>query len=431
MNQVQSFVLLILFITSNITCNAEKVFTTEDKTYENNIKTVLLYPQYNPSDSTGPINPPIVHISQPYPLVLEFDELGNNYNSYYVKIIHCNADWTVSTLSPVNYLDDYDEFYITSRRGSVNTRIPYVHYMYNLPKVTMTGNFLVKVYRNSDEDDFILTRRFCVYDNQISVYPTVKFSTDPSVRNVNEQVDFNINYGNVEVINPVQNLKVVLRQNNRWNKAITGLIPTTINQENSYLEYFYFNRENNFPGGNEYRIIEIKSALFNGMNVMKVTRDLNHAEAIVYPDKSRAGEAYVQPLVPDMDGKFYIVNQETGDTEIMADYMLVTFNFESPTPAPGKVYVFGGLTDWKLDKSFEMSYNNETKKYSCQVLLKQGVYNYSYVLANPQNGVVDEDYYEGSYSITQNIYDILVYYRPFGSRADLLLGYKSVNYLKR
>jgi hypothetical protein len=248
---------------------------------------------------------------------------------------------------------------------------------------------------------------------------------------VNEQVDFNINYGNVEVINPVQNLKVVLRQNNRWNKAITGLIPTTINQENSYLEYFYFNRENNFPGGNEYRIIEIKSALFNGMNVMKVTRDLNHAEAIVYPDKSRAGEAYVQPLVPDMDGKFYIVNQETGDTEIMADYMLVTFNFESPTPAPGKVYVFGGLTDWKLDKSFEMSYNNETKKYSCQVLLKQGVYNYSYVLANPQNGVVDEDYYEGSYSITQNIYDILVYYRPFGSRADLLLGYKSVNYLKR
>jgi len=36
-------------------------------------------------------------------------------------------------------------------------------------------------------------------------------------------------------------------------------------------------------------------------------------------------------------------------------------------------------------------------------------------------------YFEGSFNNTENRYDILVYYRPPGSRSDLLIGYQEVN----
>lgn len=408
---------------------AQPEFATEDRTYDRNIRTVLLYP--NTNSVTDPLQPPVVPMGQPVPLQLEFDELGTTFRNYYVKIINCNADWTISSLAAINYMDDYNEFFISDRRISQGTRFPYIHYKFILPRVKVSGNYIVKVYRDYNEDDFVLSRRFSVYENVAGIFPTVKFSTDPSARNTRQQVDFNIDYSRLDIVNPMQNLRVVLRQNHRWDNAITDLKPVVLNEQNRYLEYFYFNQENNFNGGNEFRVIEMKSAMYSGFNIMKVKRDSNRAQAFVYPEKSRAGEAYTQPLIPDFDGKYYILNQETGDKEIMPDYMYVTFTLETPSPVEGKVYVMGGMTDWKLDKSFEMTYNFETKKYTCQVLLKQGMYNYRYVLADRTTGKANESYFEGSHSITQNQYDVLVYYRPFGSRADRLIGYRSLNYLGR
>jgi hypothetical protein len=418
---------LLLF---SICCYSQKPFTTDDEIYNKNIKTVLLYPSRNGA-ITDVLNPPIVPIDQSTPLVLEFDELGTEFKNYYVKIFNCNADWTISSLSAIQYMEEYNEFFINDRKISVGTRFPYIHYKFFLPKVFISGNYIVKVYRDYNEDDYIISRRFSVFENTAGVSAEVKFSTDPSVRNINQQIDFNIDYSKLDIINPMQSIKVFLRQNHRWDKTISTLRPVTVNQEIRRLEYFYFNRENNFKGGNEFRIIDIKSSNFNGYNIAKVKRDSNRSEAIVYTEKSRATEAYSQPLIADFDGKFIIQNYETGDAESYADYMYVTFSFESEEPANGKVYVIGGMTDWKLNKSFEMTYNSETKKYTCQGLLKQGVYNYIYVLANPTTKQIDETIYEGSHSITQNNYDILVYYRPFGARSDLLIGYKNVNYLGR
>jgi hypothetical protein len=61
------------------------------------------------------------------------------------------------------------------------------------------------------------------------------------------------------------------------------------------------------------------------------------------------------------------------------------------------------------------------------LLLKQGYYNYLYV-TKPVNGtVVDFSNTEGNYWGTENNYTILVYYRPFGARADECIGYSTLN----
>jgi hypothetical protein len=47
-------------------------------------------------------------------------------------------------------------------------------------------------------------------------------------------------------------------------------------------------------------------------------------------------------------------------------------------------------------------------------------------VAGAQGSAPDEIYFEGSHRETENQYDLLVYYRPPGSRADLLIGYQTV-----
>jgi hypothetical protein len=69
--------------------------------------------------------------------------------------------------------------------------------------------------------------------------------------------------------------------------------------------------------------------------------------------------------------------------------------------------------------------------YHTQILLKQGFYNYAYVLVSPQDGKVNETYFEGSFFNTENHYEIIVYYRPVGSRTDLIVGYTLVRHNPR
>ena len=55
-------------------------------------------------------------------------------------------------------------------------------------------------------------------------------------------------------------------------------------------------------------------------------------------------------------------------------------------------------------------------------LLKQGFYNYLYYVDGAENPYA----YDGNHFQTENQYEVLVYTRPIGERADLLVGYTEV-----
>jgi hypothetical protein len=426
--RVTNLLLIILFCNSGFLW-AEKIFMTDDATYEDNIKTVLLYPTENGTDLRDMINPPLMPMAQTSFMKLEFDELGSDYQNYFIKIINCNADWSLSQLNAIQYLNEFNEYQITDRQISFNTRFPYIHYKINLPKIKITGNYLVMVYRNSDEKDFIITKRFVLYDNAIGIKMDPKFPLSVSDRNSGQQIDFMINYGQYNLINPLQNLKVILRQNHRWDNAITGLKPVFFNESAGSLEYYFSNSESSFKGYNEFRFFDIRSNRFNGLNVAKATFDADKTEIILRDDANKSTQPY--SLIPDfMDGKYIIQNYESGDSEIQPDYVFVTFVLNAPK-AEGRVYLIGALTNWRTDRNYEMKYNTAINKYTCRVLLKQGQYNYRYTLVPQATESKDESFFEGSYNLTQNIYDILVYYRPFGALSDQVIGYQSINYQGR
>ena len=78
----------------------------------------MLYPQMQGQrDNIRPAAAPL----QAQNLVLEFDDLQAQRSNYYVKIIHCNYDWTKSTLQDLDFLTDYNEYPINDYDFSANT----------------------------------------------------------------------------------------------------------------------------------------------------------------------------------------------------------------------------------------------------------------------------------------------------------------------
>src|SRR5690606_33648071 len=122
----------------------------------------------------------------------------------------------------------------------------------------VSGNYILKVYNGYNSDEVVITRRFMVVNNKVEIKPTVKEATNVTERFARQEVDFTVNHQNTPILNPYDNIKVVLMQNYRWDNAITGLVPRYIN--GTSLDYNY-EEENVFDGSNEFRNFDIKSLI--------------------------------------------------------------------------------------------------------------------------------------------------------------------------
>ena len=113
---------------------------------------------------------------------------------------------------------------------------------------------------------------------------------------------------------------------------------------------------------------------------------------------------------------------------LRTDYGLVLFALDKNVPFyDADVYLFGKLTDWKIQEKFKMAYSEKLEVYAVDVLLKQGYYNYNYAIVKKGTSKADLKELEGNWFETENEYTILVYYRPFGARYDQLVGAITIN----
>ncbi|MCI0750532.1 MAG: DUF5103 domain-containing protein, partial [Flammeovirgaceae bacterium] len=106
-----------------------KVLEYEDKSYEAPIKTVRLY---SSDIRAGEFRPAVTRNGQ-WNLLLEFDDLKSERDTYYLRILHCHQDWTASNLRDLDYMTQFNEFPINNFDFSIDTQIPYVHYYITLP----------------------------------------------------------------------------------------------------------------------------------------------------------------------------------------------------------------------------------------------------------------------------------------------------------
>jgi hypothetical protein len=401
--------------------NLSKRLVLDNQVYEENIKTVRLYPIQDVYDEV--IQPAVISIQSNRNLVLEFDQLYGDFQSYYARLIHCDANWEKSRLSNNDFLAQFNDFPITDYQYSFGTRMPYVHYRWEVPHVERTGNYVIKVYRQGNEADLILTRRFMVYDNRIQIDAIVGMSDGIVERDYNQQLNFSIRYPDLNIKNPMEEINVIIRQNKRWDNVLSNLPPTSFKLDLKTIEYRYFNLENNFQGGNEFRHFDLRSVNILGQNIASIDRKENRVDAFILKDELNT---HRQSTFEDINGEYVIDNLETDPPEITSDYVFVHFFLESP-PRSEAIFVLGALSDWKCDDDNLMTYDTQLNGYTKSILLKQGWYNYIYYMPESE----DPYLYEGSYFETENLYEILVYYRPIGALADQLIGYNNIIHNRR
>ena len=404
-----------------------KMLVLEDKIYEPDTRTVLFYA--NTGKEADVLEPPTISLGTGNVLRLEWDEMGNTYHNYYYKILPCTWDWKPGILQDMEITEQYNEFVMDGYELSSGTRVPFVHYFANVPRVKLSGNYVLMVYREGKKEDVVITRRFVVFENQVGIAPEVKFAAGVGERFTRQQVDFNISYGQFPAINPVQSMKVVVRQNGRWDNAIVGLAPFFVRDLERTLDYHLVDLTNTFAGGNEWRSFDIRSIRFKRFGVNDLKFDNNRADAWLNLDGSRNLRNY--SFFIDANGRFAIGKAEAEDGNITADYVFTHFYLKPPADMGDKdVYVFGALSDWRLDPAFRLRPDSANAGVlTTTVPLKQGYYNYGYATM-PRGSTAQPDLteLEGTYNLTENYYDILVYYKQIGARYDQLIGYTRVAY---
>lgn len=378
----------------------------------NTIKTITF------KGSTNESQLPILKLGDP--LVLEFDALTGNEPDFYYVIEHFNYDWTPSNLVKSEYLRGFDNQRIVDYKNSFNTYQIYSHYMLQIPNqqtrgLLVTGNYLISIW--NDNDDLVFSRKFMVYEDLVDVGVVIKRSRDVTYIDKKQSVDIVINNNNFNFNNPLENVKSLIIQNNNLNTAIANVKPqyTLGNQ----LVYKYTS-ETSFWGGNEYLYFENKDVRAANVGVQFIDlKEIYHN--YLFTNTSRANQLYTYN--PDINGNFLITALDAQDVSIEADYTMMHFALQYPELKDGgAVYVYGNFNNFALEPENQLKYNSETGLYECAFPLKQGFYNYKYVVTD-RNGALNEGAVSGNFYQTENNYKVVVYYRDLGARYDRLIGF--------
>ncbi|WP_462248332.1 type IX secretion system plug protein [Ekhidna sp.] len=364
---------------------------------------------------------PIVGLNTSDRLLLSFDLLTDQFENLSARIIHCNKDWNKSVLRDMEFLGQINNYRITEFDYSQNTVQPYINYRLTVPTPSLSGNYLLVVFRRANPDDVILTRRFLVIDSQVTIGHTVRVSTTIDKRNENQQLEYSINYGNLMVNAPTKDISTTILQNHNWNTAIRNVPPTLIKANEGVSEFIHLDLTTNFPGWNEFRFADLRTFSVSGRNVGRISNSGTKITAPLLMSGSRGPLTYTLNF-QDINGNFLIQNNDPGEDILNADYANVRFSIKSP-PINGEVYVWGQFNNWELEDKNRMRHtsDNGVSRYETNLLLKQGYYEYQYYV---KSNTLPPYYFEGSHFQAENQYEILVYYRKPGNVYDELVGYK-------
>ena len=405
--------LFLMFFVVATRGNAGQTYFTD--VYSNLIKSL----QVKVADEL--ISSPYIELEGDRQIQINFDVLEQGIERYCYSVIHCDASWQKSILSPIQYMSGFQGLTIDDYATSISTTTGYTNYNLLLPnedvQFKVSGNYAVQIYKEDAPDRILLTACFSVVEPKVEISASVSGNTDIDTNRSHQQVSFSINTKNFSIPYPQTDLKVLVYQNNRRDNAVSGIQPTSISDNK--ITYSN-NRSLIFPAGNEYRRTEFLSTKYNGMHVEHVSFHNPYYNVELTTDLERGNQTYQYDQ--DQDGRFFIRCSSCDNPETEADYFIVHFTLDCEPLLNGSVYLSGDLFHNVLDEKSKMGYNFETKQYEKAVLLKQGSYNYQYLFVPGSSSAGETGPIEGDYYQTENEYTICAYYHPMGAHYDRLIG---------
>jgi hypothetical protein len=355
-----------------------------------------------------------------------FDALHRVSGRFAYSVVHCNADWTQSSLIPLEYMEGFQNAAIEDFANSFNTTVNYTNFKLTFPnedvRLTVSGNYAVRIYEEDIPDKTALIACFSLVEPMVEIEANVSGNTDIDFNREHQQVGVVVDYSKLNVGFPQNEFKTVVYQNNSQNDIRENLQPQMIINRRMIFEH---DRNLIFEAGNEYRRFEIQSARYSGMGVEDIKYFRPYYHATLFGDAVRANKSYLYDR--DQNGRFFINCARCDDPDTEADYYIVHFSLISDYLPSGDVYLFGDVFNNNFNEQNRMDYNAESGRYEKAVLLKQGLCNYRYVYMDKDTEKISFDKIEGNFFETENEYTVAVYHRPPGARHDRLVGMKTIS----
>ena len=395
-----------------------------DRILDPNIHTVLIHPAGNP------LAAPIIPLHDGGTLQISFDDFKASYQDYAYRIELVDTNWQSIGLSEFEYVKGFNQNKITSFSVSSIANQKYFHYQFSFPNnfssPKLSGNYILKIFKNGDKDNIVFTRRFYVADNLVTINAQVQEPFDGAISRTHQRVKASVDVRNIPNFQNNQ-LTVKVIQNYRYNEAKTTTAPSFM--RNTVLE---FNNEAElvFPAGKEARWLDLQSLQLRSDRVAEINNKEGGTKILVKPEGTRANLLYA--TFNDLNGGYLIMNTDNLQSENQNDYAQVQFTYIPKDNIPyldQKLFIIGAITNNVMDQNAEMQFDVKQGVYQKTLLLKQGYYSYNYILRD-RNVPYDLDDFtetEGNHFETENSYTILVYFRAPGSLNDQLLGFTSIN----
>lgn len=395
------------------TTNAQSL---TDRIYKSNIKSVKLH------GYGDQLAYPVLTLNGSEKVELHFDDMDGGVKNYYYTYQLCNADWTPAMYSQFDYIKGFFQNRISTYRLSNVALTKYTHYQAVLPDQASypakSGNYVVKVYLNGNESNIVLTKRLLVVENKTGINAQIQQPLNSLLMRTHHKIQFNVEVSQLRITNPRQELKIVLLQNYRWDNIIQNIQPTFT--RGNVLE---FNTENDcvFAANREWRWLNLSSFRLQSDRVDSAHYTNKSTEIFVKPDGDRKKIPYY--YYRDQNGMYFLGGGlDNLNPYWQGDYARVRFTYVPPLNQfikDKELYLYGELTNYELNDSSKMIFNGDKGVYEGSLFLKNGYYDYTYAVKDKKGNIelIDNNYWE-----TENQYAILVYYRPFGGRADQLVG---------
>jgi hypothetical protein len=398
-----------------------------DQVYKSNIHSIKLF-------KAGDIfSYPVINLNKAEQLDLYFDDLEGGVKSYSYTFQLCNADWSPADLHPLDYIRGFQSNRITTYRNSSIAYTRYTCYYIRFPESssipTRSGNYLLKVYLDGDTSKLAFTKPFFVVDTKSAIAMQVRKPFTGTIFNTHQKVQTIVQANPQLNIFGQQDIKVVLLQNYSWSMALYQQRPSIYHDR-----YFEYTDESTvcFPAGRQWQWADIRSLRLMSDRMERLDKQPTQTIVYIKPDGERRQQNFY--TYRDINGRYTLENTDKVNPFWQADYAYVIFRFIPPGNKPFKgrdLFIYGELTQYAFNEKTKMIFNEENGTYEITLFLKQGFYNYTYITIPTDKTLKTGgyDFPEGNYWDTDNAYQALVYYRPFGGRADELIGYVTINTL--
>ena len=367
------------------------------------------------------LSPAVMRLHTDDILQIAFDELSHDYHRYAYTIERCEADWTPSEeMFESDWLEGFNAIVIDDHEQSVNTIIPYTHYQLQIPnsqcRLKMSGNYRLHIIDDESQQELACVE-FMVTDQTMSLFMEASTNTDIDHNISHQQLSISLNYNNHIVTNPQEQIRMVVRQNDREDNSRLHVSPSFIQANGLRWQH---HQQLIFDAGNEYHKYEVLDPSHPTMGIDYINWDGEQYQVYPFINEPRPHYIYDE----DADGAFYIRNSDNRENDTASEYLWVNYRLKAPELPFGRIIIQGMWTT-EAPETYLMSYDETERLYTASILQKQGYYSYQY-LWQDQDGHLQTLPSEGNFYQTENRYQAYIYYKGTGERTWRLVSYRQL-----